>query len=219
VNIREEYNKAMLSVGTILKKEREKKGLLLIDIEKQIKVREKYLKAIEEENWNFFSSKIYITGILKNYSRVLNLDHKKILAFFRRDYEKKEEVKFNRKVSSDYLTSETKKFFKLGLIILVLFFIGYFIYQLKIYFSPPGFILLTPKVKNFTIEKSIKISGKTDRDTAVVIAGERIYQNKDGVFTYSYSLNEGENKLIINLTGANGKKTLVKETFFKKTPR
>ena len=37
----------MLSVGTILKKERERKGLLLSDIEKQIKVREKYLKALK----------------------------------------------------------------------------------------------------------------------------------------------------------------------------
>ena len=148
----------------------------------------------------------------------MNLDHKKILAFFRRDYEKKEEVKFKRKVSSDSLTSETKKFLKLGLIILILFFISYFIYQLKVYFSPPNFTLLNPNIKNFTIEKSVKISGKTDRDTAIVIAGERVYQNKEGIFTYDYSLNEGENKLIINLTGANGKKTMVEKTFFKKTP-
>ena len=78
-------------------KEREKKGLLLIDIEKQIKVREKYLKAIEDENWNYFSSKIYITGILKNYSRVLNLDHKKVLAFLDVIMRRKEEVKFKEK--------------------------------------------------------------------------------------------------------------------------
>ncbi|HEX7542561.1 MAG TPA: helix-turn-helix domain-containing protein [Patescibacteria group bacterium] len=208
----------MLSVGTILKKEREKKGLLLIDIEKQIKVREKYLKAVEEENWSYFSSKIYITGILKNYSRVLNLDHKKILAFFRRDYERKEEVKFKKKITSTYLTSETKKFLKLGLIILALFFILYFIFQLKTYFSPPSFTLLSPMKQNFSIEKNVKIIGKTEKDTSVTIAGERIYQNKEGIFTYDYSLNEGENKLIINLTGANGKNTAVEQTFFKKTP-
>lgn len=218
MNTQEEYNKAMLSVGTILKKERERKGLLLSDIEKQIKVREKYLKAIEDENWNFFSSKIYITGILSNYSKVLNLDQKKVLAFFRRDYEKKEEVKFKRKVQSGYLNSETKTFFKIGLIILTLFFISYFIFQLKIYFSPPSFTLITPTVNNFTIEKNIKISGKTDKDTSVTIAGERIYQNKEGIFTYKYSINEGENKLIIDLVGANGKKTTIEKTFFKKTP-
>lgn len=208
----------MLSVGTILKKEREKKGLLLIDIEKQIKVREKYLKAVEEEDWSYFSSKIYITGILKNYSRVLNLDHKKILAFFRRDYERKEEVKFKKKITSTYLTSETKIFLKFGLIILTLFFIIYFVFQLKTYFSPPSFTLLSPTTKKFSVEKNVKIIGKTEKDTSVTIAGERIYQNKEGIFTYDYSLKEGENKLIINLIGANGKKTIVEKTFNKKTP-
>lgn len=208
----------MLSVGTILKKEREKKGLLLLDVEKQIRVREKYLKAIEEENWNFFSSKIYITGILKNYSRVLGLDHKKILAFFRRDYERKEDVRFKRKITSAYLTSETKKFVKLGLIILTLFFVSYFIFQLKIYFSPPSFTLLSPTIYNFTVEKKIKITGKTDKDTMVTIAGERIYQKKDGIFSYDLFLKEGKNIVIINLVGANGKKTTIEKTFFKKTP-
>lgn len=208
----------MLSVGTILKKEREKKGLLLIDIEKQIKVREKYLKAVEEENWSYFSSKIYITGILKNYSRVLNLDHKKILAFFRRDYERKEEVKFKKKITSTYLTSETKKFLKFGFIILILFFILYFIFQLKTYLSPPSFTLLSPMKQNFSIEKNVKIIGKTEKDTSVTIAGERIYQNKEGIFNYELSLSEGENIVSINLVGANGKKTTFEKTFFKKTP-
>ncbi|MEK7597523.1 MAG: helix-turn-helix domain-containing protein [Patescibacteria group bacterium] len=208
----------MLSVGTILKNEREKKGLLLIDIEKQIKVREKYLKAVEDENWNYFSSKIYITGILKNYSRVLNLDHKKVLAFFRRDYEKKEEVKFKRKVTSAYLTSGTKNMLKITLIILTLFFILYFIFQLKIYFSPPNITILSPTKTNFSVEKNVRIIGKTEKDTSVTIAGERIYQNKEGVFVYEYPLNEGENKLVINLIGANGKKTTFEKTFFKKTP-
>lgn len=192
--------------------------MLLSDIEKQIKVREKYLKAIESENWNYFSSKIYITGIIKNYSRALNLDDKKVLAFFRRDYEKKEEVKFKRKLSGNYLTSATKKFLRIGLIILSLFFITYFIFQLKIYFSPPDFTLLTPVKTNFSVEKNIKISGQTEKDTSVTIAGERIYQDKNGIFIYEFPLNEGENKITINLVGANGKKTTIEKTFFKKTP-
>lgn len=208
----------MLSVGTILKNEREKRGLLLTDIEKKIKVREKYLKAIEDENWGYFTSKIYITGILKNYSRILGLDNKKILAFFRRDYEKQEEVKFKKKITSTYLTSETKRFLKLGLALLILFFSVYFILQLKTYFSPPSFTWISPSAKIFTIEDSIKISGKTDKDTSVTIAGERVFTNKDGVFTYDLPLDEGENKVTIYLTGANGKTTTIERTFIKKSP-
>lgn len=208
----------MLSVGTILKNEREKKGLLLKDIEKQIKIREKYLKAIEDENWDFFTSKIYITGILKNYSRVLNLDHKKVLAFFRRDYERKEEIKFKRKVTSSYLTSGTKKFLKLALTLLTIFFVFYFIFQLKTYLSPPSVTIVSPTKTNFSVEKNIKITGKTDKDTSINIAGERIYQNKEGIFVYELRLKEGENKLIINLLGANGKKSTYEKVFLKKTP-
>ena len=88
----------MLSVGQILQQARLKKGYPLSLIEKQIKVREKFLKAVEENNWKFFSSKIYITGIIKNYSSFLGLDHKKILSFFRREYESKDDVKFQRKI-------------------------------------------------------------------------------------------------------------------------
>ena len=78
--------------------------------------------------------------------------------------------------------------------------------------------MISPKKTNFNVEKNIKIIGKTDKDTSITIGGERIYQNKSGVFVYDYSLNEGENKLIINLIGANGKKSVIEKTFYKKTP-
>jgi len=207
----------MTTVGEILQKERIDKGIALLDIEKQIKVREKYLRAIEENNWDFFSSKIYITGILKNYSRLLGLDEKKVLAFFRRDYEKKDEVKFKRKVSQQYLTPETRQVLKRGFIILFLFFILYFGYQLKLYFAPPRLTILSPKTTSFFREDRIKIIGKTEKDAMVVIAGERVYQNKDGIFEYNFPLHDGKNKLSIELTGANGKKAKAEKIFIRRS--
>ncbi len=209
----------MLSVGEILQKERIIQGLTLLDIEKKIKVREKYLRAIEENNWDFFSSKIYITGIIKNYSKILRLDDKKILAFFRRDYEKKDDVKFKEKISQRYLTPETKEVLRSGFIILVLFFIVYFSYQLLLYFSPPKLTILSPKTNNLARENNVKILGKTDKDAMIVISGQRIYQNKDGIFEYDFPLHEGVNKLTIELTGANGRKTTVEKLFTKETPK
>ncbi|KKP67875.1 MAG: Transcriptional regulator, XRE family [Candidatus Roizmanbacteria bacterium GW2011_GWA2_35_19] len=209
----------MTTVGDILKKERQNKGLLLSDIEKQIKVREKYLRAIEENNWAFFSSKIYIIGILKNYSRVLSLDPKRILAFFRRDYEKKEEVKFKKRVASGYLTPESKKYFIAVAILAAFLIFIYFSYQLSLYFSPPKMSIISPIKTSFTTEDRIKLIGKTERDAAVVIFGDRVYQNKDGVFEYSFPLREGTNKLTIELTGANGRKTIIEKIFQKKSPK
>jgi len=90
---------------------------------------------------------------------------------------------------------------------------------LKIYFSPPHLLIVSPKTNNFTVENRVKLVGKTEKDAMITIIGERIYQNKDGIFTYELPLNEGENKLVIELTGANGKKTTVEKIFIKKTPK
>jgi cytoskeletal protein RodZ len=108
----------MLSVGEILRKERENRGLTLQQIEKAIRIREKFLRALEESDWEVFPSKIYITGILKNYARYLNLDDKKLSAFFRREYARKEEIKFKKKLPNNYLAAETKRFTFLGIFII-----------------------------------------------------------------------------------------------------
>ncbi|PIV70621.1 hypothetical protein COW57_04315, partial [Candidatus Roizmanbacteria bacterium CG17_big_fil_post_rev_8_21_14_2_50_39_7] len=41
----------MLSVGKLLKEAREKKKVSLREVEKQIKVREQFISALEEDKW------------------------------------------------------------------------------------------------------------------------------------------------------------------------
>ncbi len=205
----------MLTIGEILQKKRLEKGLKLNDIEKKIKVREKYLQAIEKNDWNFFSSKVYIVGVLRQYARLLGLSEEKVLAIFRRDYEKKEDIRFKRRVASGYLTPETKRVISIGLAIFFIFIFIYFGFQLKNYFSPPKLILLAPKTENFKGEDKIKIVGKTEKDTMVTIFGERIYQNQEGIFEYQLPLYPGKNELVIELIGANGKKTTFRKNFYK----
>lgn len=208
----------MLTVGEILKNYREKQHIILSEVEKQIRVRSKFLTAVEENNWNFFSSKIYITGIIKNYSDYLGLDPKKMIAFFRRDYERKEEVGFKTRISNKYLTPETRKVALLIISLIILFFALYFGYQLKQYFSPPTLTVISPQTNTFTIEDKMKFMGKTDKDAAVTIFGERVYQDKYGVFTYDFPLKIGKNELTIEIVGANGKKTIIKKIYIKNNP-
>ncbi|MGB9883473.1 MAG: helix-turn-helix domain-containing protein [Microgenomates group bacterium] len=206
----------MLSVGKILQKQRLNLNLTLKDIEKKLKVREKYLKALEEEKWNYFSSKIYIIGIIKNYSRLLGLNEEKMLAFFRRDFEKKEEIKFKEKVSAKYLTPETKKIITTIFVLLGLFFFSYFSYQFYLYFKPPSLTLISPTTDRFVRQDKITIIGKTNKDTIINIAGQRIYQDKNGVFKYDFPLTQKVNKLTIELIGANGKKSVIEKVFYNK---
>ncbi|PIY69421.1 hypothetical protein COY90_00690 [Candidatus Roizmanbacteria bacterium CG_4_10_14_0_8_um_filter_39_9] len=206
----------MLSVGELLQKQRIRKGYDLAHIEKQIKIRAQFLKAVEENNWNIFSSKIYIVGIIKNYARFLGLEEKKVVAFFRREYEQKDDIHFKKRVSSRYLISDTKKIVRIGLIIICLFFVTYFGFQLFTYLTPPQLLLIEPKQSSFKHIDKIKVIGKTEKEASVHIFGERIYQNKAGFFEYDFPLKQEKNILTIEAVGANGKKTTITKEFFLK---
>ena len=206
----------MLTAGEILKNQRIKKNLSLLDISKQLKVKDKYLSALENNNWNFFESRVYIEGLIKTYSRFLGLNYKKILPFFYRDYEDKEVVSFRKRISDKYFTPQVKKIFQSSIFILIFIFFGYFIYQLKIFLTPPKLVLLSPKNDIFYNENLIKVVGKTEKETSINIFGERIYPNQDGVFEYNFPLKKGKNELVIELIGANGRKTIFKKIFYKK---
>lgn len=203
----------MLTVGSILKREREKQQMSLEQIEKTIKVRKKFLEAIESDDWTLFSSKIYITGVIKNYARVLNLSQDKVLAFFRREYAKKDVTGFQTKVPSKLLDSGTKKYLGLGLASLAFVFVLYFGYQVFQFLSPPEVDILLPKETMFKRTEKIKVMGKTEREAQIMIFGNRIYQNKEGLFVYDYPLKKGRNYLVVEVTGANGKKTTVRREY------
>lgn len=203
----------MLSVGSILQKERIKQGYTLAQVEKQIKVREKFLRALEENNWSSFSSYIYIVGIIKNYTEFLNLDEKKILAFFRREYEKQDDVRFKQKLASSYLVSDTRRMVTAALTFVFLAFFVYFGWQMYTYVSPPKVTILQPVATSFKRTDRIKVIGKTEKEASVTIFGERVYQNKDGVFEYDFPLTKEKNELSIEVVGANGKKTIIKREY------
>jgi len=205
----------MLSVGKLLKEAREKKKVSLREVEKQIKVREQFIRALEEDKWYTFTSRIYVTGILKNYARFLGLDERKILAFFRREYERSEEIKFKEKISTSYLSSDSKKTLLAGFIFICIVLVGYFTYQLFQYLKPPEVHIVSPTNTIFKRELTVKVIGKTEKEAVITIMGERIYQNEKGIFEYNMLLKKKENPLLIEVIGANGKKTVLKKIFRK----
>lgn len=206
----------MVSVGSLLKNKREQKKLSLSDVEKHIKVRAKFIQALEEDRWDVFTSKIYISGILKNYSQFLGLDYRKVLAFFRREYEQQEDIRFKKRVSKKYLSADSKKAVWVGFLTVLVLFVVYFLFQLFQYLRPPQIELLSPTQTVFRHDVVVKVIAKTEKEATITIFGERVYQNKEGIFEFMFPLGNGDNKLRIEVVGANGKKTVL-EKIFKKT--
>lgn len=204
----------MLTVGEILKTEREKKGLGFQEIEKKIRVRTKFLEALEENDWTLFSSSVYISGIIKNYASFLGLDVDRALAFFRREYQKREEeASFKGKLSRGLLLSERRRSTVIGLTVVALLFFSYFGYQIYRYVAPPSVVISEPTETMFKRVDKVTVVGKTEKEATITIFGTRVFQAESGVFHYDYPLKNGKNKLVIKVQGANGKTTTVEREY------
>ncbi len=204
----------MLTVGEILRKAREKKELTLADVEKHTKVRQKFLRALENNDWTQFSSKIYINGIIKNYSTYLGLNPDHTLAFFRREYEKKEDsTGFKRRASKGLFFSEKRRSTVVGLVVILILFFSYFGFQLFRFLTPPSVTLMEPQEKIFKRVDKVQIVGRTEKEAVITIFGTRVFQNDKGKFTYDLPLKTGKNFLTIKVQGANGKTTILQREY------
>ncbi|MGB2783906.1 MAG: RodZ domain-containing protein [Atribacterota bacterium] len=69
----------MKDIGNFLKERREARGVSLIEVEKDLKIRKKYLQGLEEGNMDVIPGKTYLIGYLRNYCRYLGIDEENII--------------------------------------------------------------------------------------------------------------------------------------------
>ena len=62
------------TVGTILKEAREAKGYSLADVERETSIRSRYLKAVENDEYDKTPGEVFVKGIIRNYGNFLGLD-------------------------------------------------------------------------------------------------------------------------------------------------
>jgi cytoskeleton protein RodZ len=64
----------MFPIGDSLREARTRRGLSAADVQKGIRIRERYLSALEEERWEMLPGEAYAKGFLRTYAEYLGLD-------------------------------------------------------------------------------------------------------------------------------------------------
>ena len=64
----------MFAIGDSLREARTRRGLSSADVQKGIRIRERYLTALEEERWELLPGEAYTKGFLRTYAEFLGLD-------------------------------------------------------------------------------------------------------------------------------------------------
>ena len=77
----------MKTAGQILKSKREEKRKKISSLAAELKIREEYLAALEEDRYQAIAGgPAIIQGLIRSYAEILGLDGEKVVAVFRRDF-------------------------------------------------------------------------------------------------------------------------------------
>ena len=172
----------MRTVGEILKKARQEKNLTLDEIEKSLRIRKKFLMALEENAWDMLPSLPYIKGFLKNYSAFLGLNAEEMTAIFRRQFSFREKGGI---MPSGLAHPFNEPFFHftphivvgITIIAFILFFFGYLFIQYNTYISPPNLTIDKPKEGELIVSDRTDVTGKSDNDAVVSVNNLKIASN------------------------------------------
>lgn len=76
-----------LRIGNALKEARTRAGLDIRTVEEQTKIRTRYLRAMESEEWSTLPGHAYVKGFLRTYANLLGLDADALVDEYRRTVE------------------------------------------------------------------------------------------------------------------------------------
>ncbi len=204
----------MKTVGEILKSNRLSKGYSLEQVEQATKIRLKFLRDIENDDYTRLPSLSYAKGFVKNYSEFLGLDSGNVLAFFRRQTQEVSRSSLLPKGMAEPLNQPLiqltpGRFLALLLAGLVGVFLLYFGIQYVKLRQPPKLTVETPKNQMITLERRLDVVGRTDADATLTINGASVLVKSDGSFFDQIVLDAGVNKITVIATSRFGKTTTV----------
>jgi cytoskeleton protein RodZ len=82
----------MTEIGATLREARMRARIDVSEIEAQTKIRAKYLRALENEEWDLLPGPTFVRSFLRTYAQALGLDDKAIVDEYRRLYEQPSEL-------------------------------------------------------------------------------------------------------------------------------
>jgi hypothetical protein len=202
----------MKTVGTMLKDARVMKGLKPRDVEQAIKIREKYIVAIEADTFDLLPSPSYAKGFVRNYAEYLGLPTDSVMAFFRRQTTDVSRASLLPKGVSDPLNAPIVHLTPgrfIGLIIGILCVI-FFLYLGSQYFEigkAPPLTVISPVNQQIVTSSRVVVEGKTAPDTTILINGVSTIVRDDGRFYEQVAVEPGVNKITVVATTRYGKVT------------
>ena len=204
----------MKTVGAMLHEAREKKGLTPEKVERAIKIRERFIIAIEHDEFSTLPSLSYAKGFVRNYAEFLGLPIDEIMAIFRRQTLEIPKSSLlphgvTDPLNTPFFQLTPSRFLTLIVTVLLLLFFSYLGFQYRRIHANPTLYIDAPIDQSIVTQKRIAVEGKTDPDATVTINGVSTVVRDDGRFFEQIAMDVGVNKIQIVASSRFGQTTTV----------
>jgi cytoskeletal protein RodZ len=206
------------TVGELLKLEREKRRISRSQLAQEIRVKENFIHALEENRFEDLPAAVFVKGYIKAYARILNFDPDPMLALLRRDF--KESAK-GKLVPQEFLKPVFKssslssvRFVLFGGVGIFLVLFTYIAIRWYSFISPPKVTIIAP-TENEVVSPQVTVEGLTEPETQVLVNSQIVPVRADGSFESNITLpNEGMSTITIEAIDRQEKKNIEQRTVF-----
>jgi len=221
----------MPSLGEQLRAQRDRKGITLEQAAADTRIREKFLKALEDGDYPSLPGAVYTRGFLRNYADYLDLETDELVVLYQQERgggppepTPKRTFKPYRPVVHQSFIFRPVVFVPVLVLAFVGLFLGYIYYQFATFATLPKLEILDPSSDGLAASSDLVVRGVTvpgGRVTITVIPGSEfidIHSGNDGSFDTKVALSPGSNHVVVEVQDSAGKTNRVSRTIQYQAP-
>ncbi|HKY51894.1 MAG TPA: RodZ domain-containing protein [Candidatus Limnocylindria bacterium] len=205
----------MARLGETLRAQREKKGITLEQAASDTRIREKFLKALEDSDYQTLPGTVYTKGFLRNYAEYLDLATEDLVVQLHQERDQPDAPRSFKPMSPIVRRSfifTPAVFVPVVVLAGIVLFVGYLYYQFVSFAVPPRIEVTEPASDAIAQSADFVVKGRTVADgrvTVQVFPGPLtladIRPSADGTFTVNVQLNPGSNHIVVEVLDVTGK--------------
>ena len=205
----------MARLGETLRSQREKKGITLEQAASDTRIREKFLKALEDSDYQTLPGTVYTKGFLRNYAEYLELDSEELVVQFHQERDQPEAPRAFKPIGPIMrrnLIFTPRVLVPVVVLAGIVLFVSYLYYQFVSFAVPPKIDVTDPASDAISQSADFVVKGKTVPDGRVnvqVFPGPLtladIHPNPDGTFSVTVQLSPGANHIVVEVLDVTGK--------------
>lgn len=198
----------MYRASIILKNARSDKDFSLEEVSKKLKIPQRYLESIENENILCFPQEPYCSLIIKDYADFLGLNGQQIVGLFRRDFAQKRKIKTSHK---NFISFTPQFTFSIIISFSIILFSLYLVFEYIKFNHPPKLSVNWP-ADDTVFNNVLEVKGLTDPEATVRINQDLVIVDPDGNFSKKFNLQSDSTKILIESKSTSGKTTQEERT-------